>query len=75
MENKIMEIVFDTIKDINFYNYDNDKKLQNVAVGIYEDMWGNEKFIDIMLPNETYTLRITKSYQGLEKELIDNVGN
>lgn len=67
-----MEIVFNAIKDINFYNYDNDKKLKNVAVGIYENMWGNEKCIDIMLPNETYTLRLVKSYVGIEKELIDN---
>lgn len=74
MENKIMEIVFDAIKDINFYNYDNDKNLQNVAVGIYDNI-RNEKCIDIMLPNETYTLRITKSYQGLENELKSNVDN
>lgn len=71
MEDKIMEIVFNAIKDINFYNYDNDKKLKNVAVGIYENI-RNEKCIDIMLPNETYTLRLVKSYVGVEKELIDN---
>lgn len=69
-----MEIVFEAIKDINFYNYDNDKKLKNVAVGIYENI-RNERLIDIMLENETYTLQITKSYVGLENELKSNVGN
>ena len=71
MENKLMEIVFDAIKDINFYNYDNDKKLKNVGVGLYDNI-RDEKVIDIMLPNETYTLRLVKSYVGVEKELIDN---
>lgn len=71
MENKLMEIIFNAIKDINFYNYDNDKKLKNVAIGIYDNI-RNERVIDIMLENETYTLRLVKSYVGVEKELIDN---
>ena len=30
MRDKIMEIIYDKIKDINFYNYDNDEKLKNI---------------------------------------------
>lgn len=67
MENKIMEIIYDKIKDINFYNYDNDKDLENVCINLYENIC-NELVIDIALEHEIYTIHCFKSYADKESE-------
>lgn len=67
MESKLMEIIYDKIKDINFYNYDNDKELENVCVTLYENIC-NELVIDIALEHEIYTIHCFKSYADKESE-------
>lgn len=69
MENKLMEIIYDKIKDINFYNYDNDEKLKNVKVNLYTNIC-NEKVIDIALEHEVFTIHCFESYA--DKEAFKN---
>lgn len=65
MDNKIINIVYDTIKDKNFYNYDNDEELRNAEVKEYTNALGN-KVIDVILEHETYTINCFKSYADKE---------
>lgn len=65
MENKLMEIIYDKIKDMSFYNYDNDENLNNVSINLYTNIC-NEKVIDICLEHETYTIHCFKSYADKE---------
>ena len=67
MNNKIINMIYDTIKDKNFYNYDNDEELRNVEVKEYTNILGN-KVIDIALEHETYTINCFKSYADKEEE-------
>ena len=62
-----MNIIYDKIKDINFYNYDNDKDLNNVSVNLYINLL-QEKVIDIELGHEIYTIHCFKSYDDKEVE-------
>ena len=65
MENKLMKIIYDKIKDINFYNYDNDEDLKNVRTNLYENILG-EYVIDIALENKVYTIHCFQSYADKE---------
>lgn len=65
MENKLMEIIYDKIKDINFYNYDNDENLKNVCTNLYENIVG-DYVIDIALENKVYTIHCFQSYADKE---------
>lgn len=65
MEDKIIDIIFDAIEFKNFYNYDNDEELKNVAIKEYTNILGN-KVIDIAIANETYTITCIKTYSGEE---------
>ena len=65
MEDKIMEIIYDKIKDINFYNYDNDEKLKNIDIKLYENILG-KKVIDVILKHETFTINCVCSYADKE---------
>ena len=65
MDSKIIDIIYDTIKDKNFYNYDNDEELRNVEVKEYTNILGN-KAIDVVLEHETYTITCFKSYADKE---------
>lgn len=65
MDSKIIDIIYDTIKDKNFYNYDNDEELRNVEIKEYTNALGN-KVIDIVLEHENYTLTCFKSYADKE---------
>lgn len=65
MRDKIMEIVYNKIKDINFYNYDNDEELNNVGVRLYTNLL-QELVIDIELEHEIYTIHCFKSYADSE---------
>lgn len=67
MDNKIINMIYDTIKDKNFYNYDNDEELRNVEVKEYTNALGN-KVIDVILEHETYTINCFKSYADKEEE-------
>jgi hypothetical protein len=66
MNNKIIDMIFDTIKDKNFYNYDNDEELRNVEVKEYTNILG-DKVIDVVLEHETYTITCFKSYADKEE--------
>lgn len=65
MSDKIINMIYDTIKDKNFYNYDNDEELRNVEVKEYTNILG-DKVIDIILEHETYTITCFKSYADNE---------
>ena len=71
MENKLMEIIYDKIKDINFYNYDNDEDFKDVSINLYTNIC-QEKVIDIALEHEVYTIHCFKSYA--DKERSENNG-
>jgi hypothetical protein len=60
MENKLVEIIYDKIKDTNFYNYANDEELKNIGIALRKLF--DENMIDIILEHRTYTLRIHCSY-------------
>ena len=65
MENKLMEIIYDKIKDINFYNYDNDEDLKNVCTNLYENIVG-DYVIDIALEDKVFTIHCFESYADKE---------
>ena len=65
MEKKLMEIIYDKIKDINFYNYDNDEDFKNVCTNLYENIVG-DYVIDIALENKVYTIHCFESYADKE---------
>ena len=65
MKDKIIEIIYDKIKNINFYNYDNDDNLNDVCVNLYTNILG-EKVIDVVLKHEVYTITCFKSYADKE---------
>lgn len=67
MENKLMKIIYDKIKDINFYNYDNDEDFKNVYTNLYENIFG-DYVIDIALENKVYTIHCFQSYADKEIE-------
>ena len=69
MEEKIIEIIYEKLKDTNFYNYDNDERLKNVEVNIYTNIC-NEKVIDIALEHEVFTITCFMSYA--DKEAFKN---
>lgn len=68
MENKLVHIIYDKIKDINFYNYDNDEELKDVSINEYTNILGN-KVIDIALKHEIYTITCYKTYADKESEV------
>ena len=67
MEDIIIQIIYDKIKDINFYNYDNEKELKNVDVKLYTNIL-NELVIDVILEHKTYTITCFQSYADKELE-------
>ena len=67
MEDKIIKMIYENIKNVNFYNYDNNEKLKKVNVIFYENIC-NEKVIDIALEHEVYTIHCFKSFADSEVE-------
>lgn len=65
MENKIINIIYELLKDKKLYNFDNDEELKNVCVNMYANIL-NEKVIDIALENEVFTIHCFKSYADKE---------
>lgn len=67
MENKIINIIYELLKDNNLYNFDNDEELKNVCVNMYDNIL-NEKVIDIALEHEVFTIHCFKSYADKEMD-------
>lgn len=65
MENKLIEIIYELLKDKNLYNFDNDEELKNVCINMYDNIL-NEKVIDIALEHEVFTIHCFKSYKDKE---------
>lgn len=65
MNNKIIDIIYDVIKDKNLYNYDNDEELKDVEIKEYTNILG-EQVIDVVLEHEIYTIHCFKSYADKE---------
>ena len=61
MENKIIDIIFDSIKDKNLYNYDNDKRLENCEITKFENVLGNN-VIKIKTKDKDYIIRCDCTY-------------
>ena len=55
MEDKIIDIIYDVIKDKNLYNYDNDEDLKNVKIDIFTNVLGN-KVMSFKIKNSTYLI-------------------
>lgn len=53
MEDKIIDIIYDLIKDKNLYNYDNDEDLKNVEIKVFTNILGN-KVMSLKIENTEY---------------------
>ena len=65
MQDKLIDIIYNEIEHLNFYNYDNDEELKDVTVRKYTNVL-NEKTIDVKIGNETYTIVCIKTFDGDE---------
>lgn len=65
MENKLIDIIFDSLNNRNLYNYDNDILLKDVEIKKYTNILGN-KVIDVKVGKTTYTIDIITSYKESE---------
>lgn len=63
MENKLISIIYDTLKDKNLYNYDNDEELKNVEIETYYNLL-QEKCIRVRTKNEEYIITCNMVYRG-----------
>lgn len=66
MNNKLIDIIYDSIKDKNFYNYDNDKRLKKVGMDKFENILGDD-IIVIKVENSYYTINCIESFKGSDK--------
>lgn len=71
MEDKIIDTIYDSIQDKNFYNYDNDDELDDVCINEYMNI-SNKLAIDICIGNDTYTITCNKTYSGCEEQNENN---
>lgn len=53
MEDKIIDIIYDLIKDKNLYNYDNDEDLKNVKIRVFTNILG-DKVMSLNIGNSEY---------------------
>lgn len=68
MEDLLIDIIYDLIKDYNFYNYNNDERLKNIEIEEITNILG-DKVINITLGNKVaYTLNLITSYRPNIKE-------
>ena len=65
MENKLIKIIYEELKDKNLYKYDNDEELKNAQLNIYTNLLG-ELVIDVTLEHEVFTIHCFKSYADKE---------
>lgn len=63
MEDKIIDIIYDLIKDKNLYNYDNDKDLKNVKIEVFTNILG-DKVMSLKIGNSEYLVGCEKVWSG-----------
>lgn len=61
MEDKIIDIIYNLIKDKNLYNYDNDEELKSAEVEEYKNLL-NENVIKIKIGKTEYIVTCTKIF-------------
>lgn len=62
MEDKIIDIIYDLIKDKNLYNYDNDKDLKNVKIKVFTNILG-DKVMSLNIGNTMYLVSCEKIWR------------
>ena len=67
MEDLLIDIIFESLKDKNLYNYNNDEELKNVEIKKYTNILG-EKVIDFIIGNRRYTLTCFETYKESEEK-------
>ena len=67
MENEIIDIIYDKIKDYNFYNYSNEEVMKDVKIEKYENILG-ENCIKIKINNIEYVVSCNEIFKGSEEE-------
>lgn len=63
MEDKIIDIIYDLIKDKNLYNYDNDKDLKNVKIEVFTNILG-DKVMSLNIGNSKYLVSCEEIWRG-----------
>ena len=63
MEDKIIDIIYDLIKDKNLYNYDNDEDLKNVKIEVFTNILGN-KVVSLKIENTEYLVSCEEIWRG-----------
>lgn len=63
MEDKIIDIIYDLIKDKNLYNYDNDEDLKNVNIKVFTNILGN-KVMSLKIENTEYLVSCEEIWRG-----------
>lgn len=63
MEDKIIDIIYDLIKDKNLYNYDNDEDLKNVKIEVFTNILGN-KVMSLKIENTEYLVSCEEVWRG-----------
>ena len=63
MEDKIIDIIYDLIKDKNLYNYDNDEDLKNVKIKVFTNILGN-KVMSLKIGNSEYLVSCEEIWRG-----------
>lgn len=63
MEDKIIDIIYDLIKDKNLYNYDNDEDLKNVKIEVFTNILGN-KVMSLRIGNTEYLVSCEAIWMG-----------
>lgn len=63
MEDKIIDIIYDLIKDKNLYNYDNDEDLKNVDIRVFTNILG-DKVMSLRIGNSEYLVSCEEIWRG-----------
>lgn len=62
MEDKIIDIIYDLIKDKNLYNYDNNEDLKNVKIEVFTNILG-DKVMSLNIGNSKYLVSCEKLWR------------
>lgn len=63
MEDKIIDIIYELIKDKNLYNYDNDEELKSAEIEEYKNLLG-ENIIKIKAGKTEYVVSCVAVFSG-----------
>ena len=63
MEDKIIDIIYDLIKDKNLYNYDNDEDLKNIKIEVFTNILG-DKVMSLNIGNSEYLVSCEEIWSG-----------